>query len=352
MKQSRKRKARERYYCTFITTHRGYQVLRHFLVDHKAAKNSYAVTDVWEVVQDWFDSNGNEAVVARMTAYHPTYCDLWCIDKPMDLRAASGKHRIWADYIAPGTRLIPKLRRNGYTNRATKHMPPGELMKKLLTDPEVEMLVKTKQYGILRYLKYEREMQIKDTVFEHAIRICNRNGYRPTDGQMWADYIRIIEDEGKDTHNAHYVCPKDLKAAHDAAHKQHERLLEKRREEQQRADAAKWEQQYQVDKRAYLGICFGNEDIVVTVLQSVADFAEEGKAMHHCVFSAGYYKRADCLILTARAKSDGERIETIEVSLKTFEVVQSRAKFNRNSPQHDEILQLMHDNMALIRRAS
>lgn len=81
------------------------------------------------------------------------------------------------------------------------------------------------------------------------------------------------------------------------------------------------------------------------------DIAEEGKAMHHCVYSAGYYKRDDCLILSAR-DSEGNRLETIEVSLKTFQVVQSRGKCNQMTPQHNEILALLNRNMDMIRKAA
>ena len=44
--------------------------------------------------------------------------------------------------------------------------------------------------------------------------------------------------------------------------------------------------------------------------------------MQHCVFTNEYYLKADSLILSATI--DGKRIETIEVSLKRMEVVQSR----------------------------
>ena len=94
-------------------------------------------------------------------------------------------------------------------------------------------------------------------------------------------------------------------------------------------------------------MCFGNERIVITVIKSVSDMAEEGKAMHHCVYSNGYYKKQDVLILSAR-KPTGERIETIELSLVSFEVVQSRGKCNTNTEYHDEILELVRNNVAQI----
>lgn len=32
---------------------------------------------------------------------------------------------------------------------------------------------------------------------------------------MWFDYLKLLEHYRKDLHNAHYVCPKNLKKAHD-----------------------------------------------------------------------------------------------------------------------------------------
>ena len=92
--------------------------------------------------------------------------------------------------------------------------------------------------------------------------------------------------------------------------------------------------------------------MVITVIQSVADMEDEGSKMHHCVFAMGYYKRKDSLILTARSAADGKRIETIEVSLKTFKVVQSRGMQNSNTPYHDEIINLVNSNINLIKQAS
>lgn len=45
-------------------------------------------------------------------------------------------------------------------------------------------------------------------------------------------------------------------------------------------------------------------------------------------------------------------METIEVSLRTFQVVQSRAACNQTSPYHNRIIELVNRNMGLIRRAA
>ena len=73
---------------------------------------------------------------------------------------------------------------------------------------------------------------------------------------------------------------------------------------------------------------------------------EEGVAMHHCVFSNRYYLREDSLILSATI--EGRRIETIEVSLQTLKVVQSRGVCNKNTEYHEQIVNLVNANRRLI----
>lgn len=168
---------------------------------------------------------------------------------------------------------------------------------------------------------------------------------------MWTDYIDLLEYFHLDTHNAHYVCPKNLKAEHDRLHERKEKVEAKRKAEEARRDAIKWEAEYKKEKGAYFGICFGDENIQIAVITSVADMAEEGAAMHHCVYNAGYYKRHDSIILSARDK-DGNRLETIELSLRTFEVIQSRGKCNQSTPYHDQILSLVRENIGLFRKVA
>lgn len=168
---------------------------------------------------------------------------------------------------------------------------------------------------------------------------------------MWMDYIDLLAYFGNDTHNAHYVCPRNLKAEHDRLHKRKERIEAEKEEEEKRKQTAKWEADYKAKKGAYLGICFGNEDIVITVLQSVAEFAEEGKAMHHCVYSANYFRKPQTLILSAKT-TDGKRLATIELSLRSYNVVQCRGVCNRQPDQYDTIMKLISDNINLFRKVA
>ena len=82
--------------------------------------------------------------------------------------------------------------------------------------------------------------------------------------------------------------------------------------------------------------------------KTVTQFYKEGKAMHHCVYANRYYRRSECLIMTAIA---GEKhVETIEVNLKSFQIVQSRAVCNGTSEYHDRIIRLVEKNMSLIKK--
>ena len=79
---------------------------------------------------------------------------------------------------------------------------------------------------------------------------------------------------------------------------------------------------------------FTDGQIAVRVLESVKEIIMEGKAMHHCVGTNGYYKKADSLILSATI--DGKRIETVEVSLSQLKVIQSRGVCNKQTEYHDK----------------
>lgn len=361
LKNSRKRKIAESWYFTILTTCKGFQVCRHFIIEKRMFKGgSYNAPEyaINEAVQNWIAPDGSETIMARPCKCLPHVYDAWNFDKPMSIKDKSGlsasyapdKYNINAEFIYPHGSILSILRRNGYTRRC-KSLSACETMKLVLTDREAEILAKNGQFEILAWKHYKgyREFCMP---YAHSIRIANKNKYIVKDASMWFDYLDLLSYFNLDTHNAHYVCPADLQHEHDVLAKRKERAEARRKEEQRRKEAAKWEKQYRTDKAKYFGICFGDENIVITVIQSVADMADEGKSMHHCVFSMEYYKRKDSLILTARSAADGKRIETIEVSLTTFKVVQSRGVQNHNTPYHDEIINLVNKNINLIKQAA
>lgn len=356
IKRSTKKNHSEKRYFSIITTCKDWQVVRHFVSYWNVRKGNEPYGWCQEAVQMWMREDGTEVIVARPCTMHG--CDSWDLWKPMEIRVRHAsyydyngtKYNIWADNIYPDYKVLPILKRNGFCLRAAKDgMPPCRLALALFSDGEAEFLAKTGQYQLLYYFKYKRGISIER--YKHAIKICIRNNYKVKDGSMWTDYIDLLEYFQLDTHNAHYVCPKNLKKEHDRLVERKKRVEAKRKAEEDRKNAIKWEQDYKASKGAYFGICFGNEEIQIAVLTSVADIAEEGAFMHHCVYAAKYFNRADSLILSARDK-DGNRLETIELSLKTFEVVQSRGKCNGTTPYHDQIIGLVRQNIGLFRKVA
>lgn len=359
LENSRKSKFKESWYYTILTTMQGFQVCRHFIVEKAMWKTTKYQNDcqepyytIHEAVQNWIDESGKETVIARPCKPIMGIYDAWDFRKPMEirnhLRRLGAKYEIDAKYIYPHKRVLPIIKRNGYIGCSPK-LSHSELFKLLLTDREAEGLAKNNQHGLLHF-KWLRGYRQFTMPYAHAIRIACRNKYIVDDASMWYDYLDLLAYFHLDTHNAHYVCPKNLKAEHDRLLGKKRRIEAKKEHERKLAEAQKWEAKYQESKGKFFGICFGNENIIITVIQSVAEMAEEGQAMHHCVYGNGYYKRDDSLILSAK-DNDGKRLETIEVSLKTFKVVQSRGVCNSNTDKHDEIVRLVNDNINLIKTA-
>ena len=122
--------------------------------------------------------------------------------------------------------------------------------------------------------------------------------------------------------------------------------MERERRKQKRQKAIEDEKKYLKAKGIFFGLVFSDDLISVKVIESVEEMMEEGRLMHHCV--GDYHNRENSLILSATI--NGKRIETVEVSLKTFEVVQSRGVCNSDTEYHDRIIDLVNGNANLIRK--
>lgn len=338
------RKLQQKQYFTILSTCGEYQVLRMFLLIVEMEKGCQAKPYALEIGQYWWNDKGRMTIVGiqRVMGH---YLDTFSFSSPMAIR----NDNIAYDHISyspiyPKLQVIDTLRRNGL-NGDLHGIVPTRLVPALLSDPKAETLMKAGQHPMLKYY-LKSSFNIND--YWASIKICIRNGYTISDGSMWRDYIDLLRHFGKDTNSPKYVCPTDLQAEHD-------RLVRKRNEQREREELAKArvkavknEEKYRKLKGRFFGIFFTDGTIQVKVLESVNEFAEEGVAMHHCVFSNEYYLKADSLILSATI--DGKRIETIEISLKTMKVVQSRGVCNKNTEHHNRIVSLVNKNMELIRK--
>ena len=342
--RTRKSVFRDMEYFSIVTTCKQYQVIRFFSVKSRYKAGKPAEYSVFEVVQRWIAPDGKTTTVARLRGMSLFYYDLWSEYSDMEVR----KNQKFRAYdIAPvctypRQRFIPELKRNGFKGDY-HNILPYDLFTAILSDSRAETLLKAGQYAMLRY--YIRS-PFDMGQYWASVKICIRNGYTIPDGSMWRDTIDLLRHFGKDTNSPKYVCPADLKAEHDKLVIKRNRQREHERTEEQRRKAVEDEKNYMKAKGMFFGLVFSDNLILVKVIESVEEMIEEGRLMHHCV--GGYHNRKDSLILSATI--DGKRIETVEVSLKTLEVVQSRGLHNSNTEYHDRIVNLVNSNVNLIRQ--
>ena len=337
-----RRKFNDYEYLCVVTRCKGFQVLRFVYIECWAKVGQPPVYAHIEAVQRWIAPDGRSATFARLRPMG-FFVHGWSWSSALELRTENdGKYNITPTRIYPRQRLIPELRRSGY-GKQLPDVTPFDLIHLLLSDSKAETMLKAGQTALVR-LFARTSRRIAD--YWPSIRIAMRNGYfigKPTE---WCDYIDLLRFFGKDLHNARYVCPADLSTAHDlyVARKRRHIDMERRREERQKT--AEREASFAEAKGRFFGVEFSDGEICIK--DSVEAIRQEGEAMHHCVFTNGYYLKDDSLILSATI--DGKRIETVEVSLKRMEVVQSRGVCNKNTPYHGQILKLMKGNMPLIRK--
>ena len=348
---------------TVVTTFRGYQVLRTFEARRFNRQGWETIYGVREVYQNWLDGEGRETIVSKSYNRSPFYFR-WNHYSPWGIQRHNDSYKgsyamddvfdVTENWFYPRATVTPLLRQHGWRSGFLRMsgVSTFDLMASLMENSDMEMLAKTGQHDIMRLWMRRGFHLSKDRQndYFHAIKVCNRNHYIVKDAALWYDLLDALDYLGLDAHNAHYVCPADLKAAHDLYTARMARVKARREREKREKEARRSEDSYRREKGKYFGICFGNERVVITVIKSVQEMLEEGRHMHHCVYDNGYYKKKEALILSAKKKEDGSRIETVELNLNTYAVVQSRGLQNMTTPYHDEIVGLVKDNIGLFKK--
>ena len=365
--RSTKAKGNTLRHFSLFQAYKGYQVIRTFEISRCNYRNGSTMYDVMELWQSWISEEGKETILGRdytRSMYHFS----WSINSEMNIKnhnanatgyiAYEDIFDITGNYMYARGSVTKLLKRNGWTMDILKEkeIEVIPLMKALIRmdDPFVEELVKHKQYGILGFWQHAGGHLKDRTRWQYAVRICERNNYIVDDGSMYVDYIELLRYFNLDTHNAKYVCPVDLKAAHDKLLEKKNKIEVEKEMERKAKEIEKQDKLYKERMKNFAGLSFGDKDIRIEPLHSVREFAEEGKAMHHCVFAMGYYdeeRHPDSLILSAKDKK-GKRLETIEVNTKSWKVIQSRAVCNGRTAQHDAIVNMVIKYMPLLKKTA
>jgi hypothetical protein len=314
------------------------QVVRYFYLTRRAKRGKTASYTHMEVVQRWIDDKGNHAVKARLRpmGFH---CGGWHTGSALELRPYKVLYDIIPDTVYPRIKVLDKIKRHGF-NGCFNDIAPAALFYLLLSDNRIETLMKAKQYALTRYFVYKGIKYIDR--YWPSIKICLRNGYTADDVSLWCDYVNMLAALGKDTLNAVYVCPADLRKEHDRYMILQQKHDDRIRHEKAIAKAEQYRERFIAEKSRFFGITISDGALSVSVIDSMEGIIEEGETMHHCVFRSDYHLKTDSLILSATI--DGVRIETVELSLSTFKVLQSRGVCNSHTEHHDSIIALVESN--------
>ena len=385
VEQTRKRTGEQRTYITSAETYGEFQVIRNFelFAYHKSGVSTKYYID--EILQHWILPNGKREVFGRN---HHTgwFGSSWTGYREIRNKSDERKYDVYPQKFHPNSTFKTEYRKYGI-DKNLQGLTFLEAIKIIPNDPQAETLLKAKRYD---FLECCGEYNLKHRLYNYwaSIKICLRNKYKPKDIKIWFDYLDLLKYFKKDLNNAHYVCPKNLKKEHDIYMKRKREVMcveeMKRdyirilkyfgefqeegfsypknlnreyqilvdRQKRDRLEKKKKELEglalkYQKIIQPFLDIQISDSLIQIIPLQCIDDFKHEGDTLHHCVYTNEYFKKADCLILSARINES--ILETIEIDIKSMKVVQCRGERNGLSDYHDRILKLMNRNMKQIK---
>lgn len=339
IKNTLNRTSKESTYFATLDMVDGLQVERVFLLTVEFKKGYPLKSDYDEVCRLWLNANRQTALTSRKRTLG-YYRDCFDWGSKIELRAMSDVHHIIANtWTYPKYKTIPELRRNGLKG-SLPDCHPFELVKALLSDTRIETLMKAGNHIAVRYFIDNRNMLDKCW---NSHKIAMRNGYKIEDYGLWCDLITLLDKCGRDIRSVKYICPDNLRTAHDLWQSKVTTAEEKHRKAEQLIKAKKNEEGFYKTKSCYFGIVIKDSDIEISVLDSIEAYQAEGEAMHHCVFKCNYSDKTDSIVLSAHDKQ-GNRVETVEFSLTENKVIQSRGVCNQNTELHDRIISLVNAN--------
>lgn len=335
-------------YFAVLDTNAGHQIVR-MVIAYKHMKKNFVPTYFYkEVMQHWINQKGEVRTLSISTNVFSSVCDAWKFYSPLEIRPKdffrNAKFYINPYKVYPQIKVVPFLKRNGFKS-SVYQIAPHMLFTSLLNDSITETLLKAKQTDLLKYYLCASRQNIRQNW--QAVKIVIKNHYKISDLNIWEDYLDLLRYFKKDFSCILNVCPENLNEAHD-------RLVQKKREIQRkkklhdlRLEIQQAQKRYANDKKRFFGLVFQEKQLTISVIENVKDFMQEGDELRHCVFTNEYYDKKDSLVLSA--KVGDLSVETIEVSLSRMEILQCRGLKNKPSKHHKQILQLLSQNLYLIK---
>ncbi len=341
VKSSCRKNSETAYYGT-LSTVKDWQVLRLFLVFKTMRKNESAVFCQFEVGQRWMKPGAANIIYER--PLRGIGC--WYGSHPFDLSRGlilkdEPRVRIGDIPIYTKKSILKEYKKRGVTGNFHS-LSPIDVFTNVGNDSKAETLWKAGEYDMFRQFYCQVTNDIEK--YWPSIKICLRNKYKVKDVSSWIDYLDALKSLGLDLRNAHYVCPENFAEAH-------ERIIDRKAKKELAKEMNALSEKnvkYQSRIMKFRDMNITDGKICLVVLPSISEFKKEGDYLHHCVYKMKYYDKKSSLIMSARI--DGQRIETIEVSLKDYSVLQCHGNHNQPSEYHDEIMRLVNGNMQVIKK--
>lgn len=338
---------KETDYYQIITSAGNFQIVRMICMTKTMKKNCKSFHFAHEVMQIFIDESGKTRTISKNVMGMSQYYDQWIVYSEMSLKSNDNNRRFYLNpsFVYPHKKVLHVVKRNGFKGKFY-NIAPQILLKAILSDSIAETLLKANQFDMLYY--HIRNTSLNPTeIYWNAIKICIRNNYQIKDAKLWIDYIDLLQQFMKDIRSPKYVCPIDLKKAHDKLMAKKVKQIWKNTVEENKRQIGKNQRHYFKAKKQFFGLVFTDKNISVNVIETIKEFLEEGCIHNHCVFTNEYYKKQNSLILSA--KVNGVHAETIQVSLENLEILQSRGKGNKASKYNKQIINLVSRNLYQIK---
>lgn len=338
---------KETDYYQIITAADKFQIVRMVCISKTMRKNCLCFHFAHEVMQIFIDETGKSRTMSKNVMGLSRYYDQWIVSSELSLKSNDNNSRFYLipSFVHPNKKMSPIVKRNGFKGKFFG-IAPQILFKAILSDSIAETLLKTNQHDMLYYHIRNTSLKSKG-IYWNAIKICIRNNYQIKDAKLWIDYIDLLQHFMKDIRSPKYVCPLNLKKAHDKLMAKKVKEIWKNTVEENKKQIGKNQRHYFKAKKQFFGLVFSEKNISINVIETIKEFLEEGCIHNHCVFTNEYYKKQNSLILSA--KVNGVHAETIQISLENLEILQSRGKGNKATKYNKEIIKLVSKNLPNIR---
>ncbi|WP_300912024.1 PcfJ domain-containing protein [uncultured Duncaniella sp.] len=343
IKDTKERVIKQKSYFVVITTKEEYQVVRMWMLLSEMRKGAKAKPAYLEIGQYWINPQGRKTVIGLQRTLGGYYFDTFSFCSPFEIRRDNEAFwRIADEWVYPRIKVTDTIKRNGFKG-SCHHIHPVSLFQQLLSNPKAETLMKSNEIELLRYLCHHPEDVDK---YWNTIKIAKRNGYKFKDVGMWFDYIKMLEQMGRDINSPTLIAPKDLKTAHDiyVAKVNRQRIKEQREKERQQAikDKAKFEEL----KSRYFGMAMTDGEIEIHSIDTIDDYYKIGESQSICCGTAKYFLKESTLTLTAYIGN--KQIATIEISLDDYHIIQCRAFANGICEYTEQIAGIINANKKMI----